>query len=186
MGTSTPVSRVPAPDDLGRLLGDIDRRLRTLEGGGGLFVGTLAVGSQIGNNTQTTLPATGVTGPPTGLGGNGGEVVLSTITFSLARPAKVWIVALATDYVLTTAGAFTAAHPLYLQIDATDDATAQGVVGVYKNTDVEARAATSTLMEVAQFSAGPHTVKLIWNSMEGTLDTLNGAANPMFAFLLPS
>lgn len=146
--------------------------------------GLVAVMSVIVNGgTQTGGPITGVAGPPTGLGGVGGEVVLTTATFTLPRQETVMLLAICSDYV-TDAGVHVNAHPVYFQLDTVDQATAYGFVPVFTNADIEIRSATTTILQVVTLAKGSHTVNVIWNSQEGANDTIFNGNNPLFVFQL--
>jgi|GEM_PF-5363492 len=134
--------------------------------------------------TQTSGPITGVAGPPTGIGGAGGEVILTTATFALTTATWVRLEAICSDYVLCGV-AHATAHPVYFQIDGTDDATAYGFVPVWSSPgNTETRALSSTILDVVRMLPGNHTVRVIWNSEEGANDVIHNANNPLFVYQL--
>lgn len=137
----------------------------------------------VNGGTQTAGPITGVAGPPTGLSGVGGEVTLTTGSFFLPRTCLVRIEAICSNYV-TDAGAHVNAHPVYFQVDGTDNATAYGYIAVFTAGDAEIRSSTTTLLLVTTLAAGSHTVKVIWNSEEGANDTCFNGNNPLYVFQL--
>jgi hypothetical protein len=146
-------------------------------------MGLIAVMSTLVNGgTQTGGPIIGVAGPPTGLSGFGGERILATGIFTLARQATVMILALCSNYV-QDAGVHVGAHPIYFRIDGVSEAdTAYGFVPVFTTGDAETRTHSSTILKVVELAVGNHTIDVIWNSQEGASDTIFNANNPLFVF----
>ncbi len=156
---------------------------KIMDSTGLLSPGVLSV--LINGGIQTSGPIAGVAAPPTGLSGTGGEVILTTGTFTLTRSATVMLLAICSDF-FTTAVAHVAAHPVYFQVDRADNVSAYGFIPCFTNADAEARAQSTTILSIATYAPGAHTVNVIWNSEEGANDTCNNSNNPLFAFLLGS
>lgn len=138
----------------------------------------------INGGTQTGGPIVGVAGPPTGLSGVGGEITLVTGSFTLTRPGNVILLAVCTNYVLSV-GPLVTAHPIYFQLDGSDDSMAYGYAPVWASPGTaETRALTTTLLKVSALATGSHTVNVIWNSEEGANAQIFNANNALFAFQL--
>jgi hypothetical protein len=152
-------------------------------------VGTLSVGGSpildslglIG--VMTFLASSLHTGGQTlsGIGG-GGDVQISTITFSLARAVRVMLIACSAGLVNTSSGPIQIAESVVCRIDGAYSLDAQGFVPCFG--PAPAGSGTSqTLIQVPSLATGSHTVQFVWVSGANT-ETFHDFADSLFAFQL--
>lgn len=148
----------------------------------GLIKAATLIGSGGVNWTLTTV--TGV-GGAAGISGVGGEVTLSTASFSLTRTSSVLLMAVCSAYKVTTAGAIGLYAPIYIRVTGQANSAA-GSVSVSTTLNVVTWPASATPFQVLSLPAGSYTANLIWNSIDGVNCTLTYYTNLIYVFLLGS
>jgi hypothetical protein len=163
--------------DFSQLFDTINARLKALETPPGPALGTLlASGVPTQSAVSGSASALGTPAPPFG-----GEVALSTLSFTLTRAAQVMLIAVYEGFVNVSAGPFVTNDGFYFSIDAINQSSQFGTLP--KGEPTASTGGSFTLVLIASLAVGAHTVKLIWNSQEGATDKITGSGST-YALLL--
>jgi hypothetical protein len=108
------------------------------------------------------------------------EVTIASVTFTLTRPANIWLVSTIGGLANYTPGVFSIVAPVYFKIDGVQSTQTIGYLPRYGAVAVGQYQSTVTLSEVDNLTRGAHTITLTWLSA-GVNDTLNDFSDSLIA-----
>lgn len=135
-----------------------------------------------GGANWTATNVVGVAGPPTGISGTGGEVVLTSFNFTLSRTATVCLVPIATAYKQVTLGPIGLLSPIYPRVTGQANGPAGGVAVAAALGGAVAPTSTTPVQVLSNLPEATYTANLIWNSMEGANCNLTYYTNLLYVF----
>lgn len=152
-------------------------------------LGLINAANLIGSNSLAYGVHTfsGVAGS-SGISGLGGEVTLLTTTFTLSRTLSVLILMGGAGSVSNNSGGIIAVQaPIYIRVTGQAN-SAISAVGLHRNTDSQGVSDTgaSCVQVLSSLPANTYTVNVLWNSTNGTSDTLSLDAMGLFVVQLGS
>jgi len=181
------IGNLPTYTDPSGVVSPADYNMRLLDSTGKLiFDGRGAVGLpkllNSGGVNWTATNVVGVAGPPTGISGTGGEVVLTTFTFTLTRTGTVAIVPVCTAFKVTTLGPIALLAPIYVRVTGQANGPAGGVAVANALGGATMPTSTTPIQVLSGLAANTYTVNLIWNSIEGVNCNLWYYTNLVYVF----
>jgi len=152
-------------------------------------LGLINAASLIGSNSLAYGVHTfaGVAGS-SGISGIGGEVTLLTTTFTLTRTLSVLLLMGTAGSVSNNSGGILAVQaPIYLRVTGQAN-SAISAVALHRSTDSQGVSDTgaSCIQVLTSLPANTYTVNVLWNSTNGTSDTLTIDAMGLFIIQLGS